>query len=187
MLVGGDELGRSKQGNNNAYCQDNEISWFDWGAVDESLLAFTRRVIEIRAEHPVFRRRRWFKGRPVRGAGITDIAWFRPDGAEMNDDDWQHDHARSFAVFLNGDALRDVDEDGDPVRDDSFLLLFNAHRESVSFTIPSETVGTAWRAVLDTSSDTGDGAGKVAAGKTLAVPGRTVVVLARPARARRTA
>ena len=185
MLVGGDELGRSQQGNNNAYCQDNEISWFDWGAVDESLLAFTRRVIEIRAEHPVFRRRRWFKGRPVRGAGITDIAWFRPDGAEMNDDDWQHDHARSLAVFLNGDALRDVDEDGDPVRDDSFFLLFNAHHESVSFTMPSETFGTAWRAVLDTSSDTGDGAGKVAAGKTLAVPGRTVVVLARPARARR--
>jgi isoamylase len=186
MLLGGDELGRSQQGNNNAYCQDNEISWFDWGAIDESLLAFTRRVIAIQAEHPVFRRRRWFKGRPVRGAGITDIAWFRPDGAEMSDDDWQQDHAKCFAVFLNGDALRDVNEDGDVVRDDSVLLLFNEHHESVPFTMPSERFGAVWHAVLDTSSAAGESAAEIPAGETVEVSGRAVVVLARRASAQKT-
>jgi glycogen operon protein len=179
MLLGGDEIGRSQQGNNNAYCQDNEISWFEWEAVDENLLAFTRRLIAIRAAHPVFRRRRWFKGRPVRGLGVTDIGWFRPDGAEMTDTDWQHDHAKSFAVFLNGDALRDVDDDGNPVRDQSVLLLFNAHHDSVPFTIPAEQFGTAWQSVLDTSSARGQREDSVAAGQTLDVPGRTVIALTR--------
>lgn len=181
MLLGGDELGRSQQGNNNAYCQDNEISWFDWDTADENLLAFTRGVIQIRADHPVFRRRRWFKGRPVRRAGVTDVAWFRPDGEEMNDDDWLQDHAKCFAVFLNGDALRDVDEDGQSIRDDSVLLLFNAHHENVLFTTPAPSFGRVWHLILDTSSDAGDGDGQVAAGETLEVPGRTVMLLARPA------
>ena len=105
MLLGGDEIGRTQRGNNNAYCQDNEISWFDWEHVDEELLEFTRRLIHLQAGHPAFRRRRWFKGRPVRGAGVGDIAWFRPDGEEMVDEDWQQTHTKSFAVFLNGDAL----------------------------------------------------------------------------------
>jgi isoamylase len=181
MLLGGDEIGRTQQGNNNAYCQDNEISWFNWEAVDEGLLSFTRRLIAIHAAHPVFRRRRWFKGRPVRGAGVTDIAWFRPDGAEMTDSDWQQDHARSFAVFLNGNALRDVDDDGNPIRDDSFLLFFNAHHEPVSFTAPAEEYGATWRSIVDTSSATGEGAGDLAASEAVTVPGRTVVVLTRTA------
>ena len=181
MLLAGDEIGRTQQGNNNAYCQDNEISWIDWGAVDESLLAFTRRVIAIHAQHPVFRRRRWFKGRPVRGAGVTDIGWFRPDGAEMTDSDWQQDHARSFAVFLNGDALRDVDDDGRSIRDDSVLLLFNADHESVPFTMPAEQFGATWHCIVDSSSATGEGSGTVAAGQALDVPGRTVVLLTRRA------
>ena len=180
MLLGGDEIGRTQQGNNNAYCQDNEISWIDWEDVDENLLAFTRRVIAIHAQHPVFRRRRWFKGRPVRGAGVTDIGWFRPDGAEMTESDWQLDHARSFAVFLNGDALRDTDDDGRPIRDDSVLLLFNAHRDGVPFTMPAEQFGARWHCIVDTSSATGEGSGDVAAGQTLDVPGRTVVLLSRP-------
>ena len=180
-ICGGDELGRTQKGNNNAYCQDNEISWFNWDAVDESLLPFARRVMAIRAEHPVFRRRRWFKGRPVRGAGVTDIGWFRPDGVEMTDDDWQQDHARSFAVFLNGDALRDVDDEGDPVRDESVLLLFNAHDDVVPFTMPAAQFGVTWHAILDTSSATGAGGDSVAAAQTLNVPGRTVVVLTRAA------
>jgi glycogen operon protein len=180
MLLGGDELGRSQQGNNNAYCQDNEISWFDWDAVDQSLLAFTRRVIDIQAAHPVFRRRRWFKGRPVRGAGVTDIAWFRPDGGEMGDADWQQDYVKSFAVFLNGDGLRDVDEDGHAIRDDSFLLLFNAHHDCVPFRMPAALHGAVWRKVLDTSSDAVDATGTVDPGETLDISARTVVVLSRP-------
>jgi isoamylase len=181
MLLGGDELGRTQHGNNNAYCQDNEISWFDWTAIDEDLLAFTRRVIQMQATHPVFRRRRWFKGRPVRGTGVTDIAWFRPDGAEMNDDDWRQEHARSFAVFLNGDALRDTDADGEPVRDDSVLLLFNAHHQTVPFRMPGEPFGRIWHLLLDTASGDGSRAGEIAAGEILDVAGRAVIVLSRPA------
>ena len=179
MLLGGDEIGRSQRGNNNAYCQDNEISWFDWDNVDENLFAFTRRLIEIRAEHPVFRRRRWFKGRRVRGAGVPDIAWFRPDGDDMTENDWQHDHARCFSVFLNGDGLRDVDEDGKPIRDDSFLLLFNAHHEAVQFTTPSQSFGQGWRSLLNTARDTPDGTHEFSASEVLEVAGRTIVVLVR--------
>jgi glycogen operon protein len=182
MLLAGDEIGRTQQGNNNAYCQDNEISWFDWAHVDEPLLAFTRRLIEIQAEHPVFRRRRWFKGRPVRGAGVSDIAWFRPDGGEMSDENWQTGHAKSFAVFLNGDALREIDDDGRPVRDDSFLLLFNAHHEPLAFTIPEQRFGSAWRTIVDTAADGEPQGGELKAGETRQVEGRSVVVLSRQAR-----
>jgi isoamylase len=150
MLLGGDEIGRTQRGNNNAYCQDNELSWFDWEHADTELLAFTRRLIHLQAEHPVFRRRRWFKGRPVHGAGVGDIAWFRPDGQEMSDDDWQQGHARSFAVFLNGQALRELDDEGRPIRDDSFLLLFNAHHEPIPFVMPGDSFGTGWHVVVDT-------------------------------------
>jgi isoamylase len=179
MLLAGDELGRTQQGNNNAYCQDNELSWFDWDHVDDGLLEFTRRVIHIQAEHPVFRRRRWFKGRPLRGAGVSDIAWFRPDGAEMSDQDWAECHAKSFAVFLNGDALRELDDDGRPVRDDSFLLLFNAHHESVMFTMPAHTFGTDWEVLIDTGADDDAPAQSVASGETLELAARTVVVISR--------
>ena len=179
MLLGGDEIGRTQRGNNNAYCQDNEISWFDWDDVDRDLLAFTQSLIRMKVEHPVFRRRRWFKGRPLRGAGVTDIAWFRPDGAEMTEQDWQQDHARCFAVFLNGEGLLDVDGDGNPVRDDSFLLIFNAHHEAVRFTTPSRTFGTSWRPVLDTSCDTPDATSELEADEAVEVAGRTLVVLRR--------
>jgi glycogen operon protein len=179
MLLGGDELGRTQQGNNNAYCQDNEISWFDWDRVDDRLLEFTRRVIHIQAEHPVFRRRRWFKGRPLRGAGVSDIAWFRPDGAEMSEQDWAEPHVKSFAVFLNGDALRELDDDGRPVRDDSFLLVFNAHHESVMFTMPAATFGTDWKVAIDTAADDDAPAQSVGSGKTIELAARTVVVMSR--------
>jgi isoamylase len=184
MLLGGDELGRTQQGNNNAYCQDNEISWFDWDRVDDGLLEFTRRVIHIQAEHPVFRRRRWFKGRPLRGAGVSDIAWFRPDGAEMSDQDWTEGHAKSFAVFLNGDALRELDDDGRPVRDDSFLLLFNAHHESMMFTMPAATFGTDWKVLIDTATDDDAPTRTVVAGETIEIAARTVVVTSRAPSAR---
>ena len=117
MLLGGDEIGRTQQGNNNAYCQDNEISWFDWNSADRGLLEFTRRVIRLRNEHPVFRRRGWFKGRPLHGAGISDIAWLRTDGEPMSEEDWQQGFAKSLMVFLNGEALHDTDREGTRLRD----------------------------------------------------------------------
>jgi len=175
MLLGGDEAGRTQRGNNNAYCQDNEISWFDWEHVDEALLAFTTRLVHLQAEHPVFQRRRWFHGRPVRG--VSDIAWFRPDGEEMSEEDWQQPHAKSFAVFLNGDALLDVDADGRPVHDDSFLLLFNAHDERLTFRMPPESFGKDWQLVLDTADDARRGE---TIDQAVDVGGRAMIVLLRP-------
>jgi isoamylase len=180
MLLGGDELGRTQEGNNNAYCQDNEVSWFDWDQADDELLEFTRRLIRIQAEHPVFRRRGWFKGRPVRGAGVSDIAWFRPDGEEMSDQDWGEAHAKSFAVFLNGDALRELDDDGCPVRDDSFLLLFNAHDEPLNFRMPAASFGKSWSVLIDTAADWGAQPCSAAAGEHIDVAARSMVVTSRP-------
>ena len=147
MLLAGDELGRTQRGNNNAYCQDNELSWVDWAAVDASLLEFTRWIIAFRRDHPVFRRRRFFQGRPIRGT--LDIGWFKPDGKSMTDDDWDVGYARSLGMFLNGSGIPGHDEHGRPVTDDSFILLFNAHGEGVRWAIPAEYTGT-WRLVLDT-------------------------------------
>jgi glycogen operon protein len=150
MLLGGDEIGRTQRGNNNAYCQDNETSWYDWDDADLELLDFTRQLIAFRQAHPVFRRRGWFKGRPIKGRGSADIAWFKPDGVEMTEQDWTEWFAKSFAVFLNGDALRSRDEQGRRVRDDSFLLLFNAHVEGVNFVLPDASWGRHWRPEIDT-------------------------------------
>jgi isoamylase len=148
MLVAGDELSRTQQGNNNAYCQDNELSWVNWAKVDEGLLAFTRWVIAFRRAHPVFRRRRWFHGRPIRGT--VDIGWFKPDGQSMTDEDWVASHARSLGAFLNGRAIQTPDDRGRSITDDSFLLLLNAHVDAVDWTIPAG-YGKAWRLVLDTA------------------------------------
>ena len=179
MLVGGDEIGRSQQGNNNAYCQDNEISWFDWESVDHGLFEFTRRVIRLRNEHPVFRRRGWFKGRPLRGKGISDIAWLRIDGQQMSDEDWQQGFVKSLMVFLNGDALHELDDDGKRVRDASFLLLFNAHDEALDFTLPPSSFGEKWTVVVDTATEVGERDAHIASGSTLRVEGRSVIVLSR--------
>ena len=151
MMLGGDEIGRTQGGNNNAYCQDTEISWYDWSTVDAAMLEFAQRVVQMRLAHPVFRRSRWFQGRPLHGAGVSDIAWFRPDGEEMSDEDWAQNSTQSFAVFLNGDGLRALDENGQPIRDDSFLLLFNAHHEPIEFTIPSHSYFREWRITIDTT------------------------------------
>ena len=140
MLVAGDELGRTQRGNNNAYCQDNEISWLDWSSVDEDLLAFTRSVIELRQSHPVFHRRNWFQGRPIHGVGIEDCAWFQPSGEEMSVQDWEVGYARSLGVFING-AFLGIDDRGQRITDDSFLLLFNAHNEPVEFRLPDQRFG----------------------------------------------
>jgi glycogen operon protein len=152
MLRAGDELGHTQHGNNNAYCQDNDISWLQWADADLELTAFCARLLALRAEHPVFRRRRFFEGRPLRGAQIADIAWLRPDGVEMSDEDWDVGFARSLAVFLNGDALPDPDPLGQQIHDDSFLILLNASDRTVTFTTPPAAWAAWWTTVIDTTT-----------------------------------
>ncbi|MGH3048844.1 MAG: glycogen debranching enzyme, partial [Gaiellaceae bacterium] len=149
MLLGGDELGRSQHGNNNAWCQDNELSWFDWSAVDEELLELTRRLIRLRRVHPVFRRARFFEGR---GKQLPDVWWMRPDGRRMTRRDWENGEARSIGVFLNGEELDAETERGLEVRDDSFLILFNGHYEDMTFRLPARRFATRWELELATGS-----------------------------------
>jgi glycogen operon protein len=191
MLLGGDELGRSQEGNNNAYCQDSPVSWYDWSAVDRDLLAWTQRLIALRRDHPVFRRRRFFQGRPLRrhgargqghqGEHLPDVAWFRPDGAEMTDADWAVDYARSLAVFLNGAALPDPDVHGRPLIDDSFYLLFNSWDQEIDFVLPDATWATSWEVVIDSADALEDATGGPAvrrpAGAVLRVSGHRLLVL----------
>jgi isoamylase len=153
MILAGDGIGHTQQGNNNAYCQDNEISWLNWELKEEDreLLAFMRRMIMLRKKHPVFRRRHFFQGRPIKGAGIKDIFWLNPDGREMTDDEWKQSSARCLGVFLAGDGLLDRGERGEPITDDNFLLLMNAHHENEAFTLPAVGPERAWRAIVDTS------------------------------------
>jgi glycogen operon protein len=150
MLLGGDELGRTQHGNNNGYCQDNEISWFDWEHADQGLLYFTRRLIRLRHRHPVFCRRRWFHGRPIRGGEVSDIGWFTPGGAPMSEDDWRAGFAKSLGVFLNGRGIPTPDERGEQIVDDSFYVMFNAHHDPIDFRLPGPEWGNRWTQVLDT-------------------------------------
>jgi isoamylase len=181
MLLGGDEIGRTQGGNNNAYCQDNEISWFDWEHADQPLMAFVSRVIAFRKEHPVFTRRRWFMGRPLRGADVSDIGWFKPDGEEMTDQDWQSGFARTLGVFLNGQGIPTPDGRGEPIVDDSFYLLFNAHYEAIPFKLPTCPWGDRWVKVIDTSVPVPDlrEQHEHRAGEEVSVQAHTVVVLRR--------
>ncbi len=162
MLLAGDELGRTQKGNNNAYCQDNETSWVDWQMTEDeiSLLEFARGVAELRRNHPVFRRRRFFTGP---GDGATgrpgDIAWFTPSGREMTDADWKTGYAKAMGVFLNGDAITEPDPRGEPVRDETFLLLFSADSQPARFTLPVEDFGHTWEVVLDTGAADRTGGG----------------------------
>ena len=156
MLLAGDAIGHTQQGNNNAYCQDNEISWLDWSPehLDRDLLAFAQRVIALRKQHPVFRRRNFFQGRQIRGAGIKDIVWLRPDGEEMTDEEWNQNFARCLGVSLLGEAVDEVDERGQPTHDDNYLLLMNAHHEEIPFMMPAPPSGTGWFAIIDTACQT---------------------------------
>jgi glycogen operon protein len=152
MIAHGDELGRTQRGNNNVYCQDNELSWVDWeGArAHDVLTGFVTRLTRLRAEHPVFRRQRFFQGRPIRGTSLEDIAWLRPDGAPMSGQDWDTG-TQTLMIYLNGRGIPDRDELGRQVIDDSFLLLFNAHHEDLEFTLPDEAYGQGWQSELDTA------------------------------------
>jgi glycogen operon protein len=149
MLLGGDELGRSQGGNNNAWCQDNEISWFDWASADSELLEFARRMIRLRREHPVFRRHSFLSGSASR-SGLPDVWWFRPDGRRMTQRDWTSMDTHTLGVFLNGQEIRARTDHGEEIVDDSFLLLFNAHFEPVEFTLPTRRLGARWEVELAT-------------------------------------
>jgi isoamylase len=179
MILGGDEIGRTQQGNNNAYCQDSEISWFDWEHVDAGLHAFTQRLIHLRRDHPVFSRRRWFQGQPHHGKGLHDIGWFKPDGELMSDEEWAIGFAKSIGVFLNGDAIPSRDERGQRIVDHSFYLLFNAHHEPLAFTLPDDKWGTRAELLLDTYALNGPEDEKkiFEAGKTVTVQARSLRVL----------
>ena len=151
MLVAGDEFGRSQQGNNNAYCQDNEISWLDWENADNDLREFTRGVIRVCKGHPTFRRRRWFQGLPIQGSDRNDIAWFLPEGQQMSEENWAHDFAKSLGVYLNGEGIRCVDYDGKKITDDGFYIIFNAHEQPLDYVLPADNCDSGWQKVIDTS------------------------------------
>ena len=152
MLLAGDEMGRTQGGNNNAYCQDNGISWVNWQLTreDQDFLAFARRIIALRRDHPAFRRRNFFQGRAIRGTEIKDILWLKPDGSEMSDDEWAHEFARCLGVYLGGETMGERDRRWRQIRDDNLLLLFNSHHEAIPFRLPELDHGHAWQSVLDT-------------------------------------
>ncbi|MFJ4340847.1 glycogen debranching protein GlgX [Streptomyces sp. NPDC088915] len=189
MLSHGDEFGRTQGGNNNAYCQDNEVSWVRWpkenSEVEATLLRFTRAMVRLRREHPVFRRRRFFHGRPVEGTHdeLTDIAWFTPEGEEMTSRDWQAAHAKALTVFLNGNAISEPGTQGERIADDSFLLMFNASSKELEFSVP-DSHGHYWRTVVDTSDPQGmpphEGP-ELAGGERVTLAPLSLTVLRRPA------
>jgi glycogen operon protein len=154
MICGGDEIGRTQRGNNNAYCQDNDISWFDWklSKTQQALFDFTKSLIALRQRHSVFRRRRFFQGRRIRGAEVKDISWFRPDGKEMTDDDWAQGYIRCLGIRLAGDAIEEADPKGQPIVDETFLVLLNAHHEPRPFILPAHKRGLRWQPILDTAA-----------------------------------
>ena len=154
MMCGGDEISRTQRGNNNAYCQDNELSWFDWRMDRRAreLLAFTRQVVLLRRKHPVLRRRQFFQGRRIRGSDVKDLAWFRPDGKEMTDEDWNQGYLRSLGLRLAGNAIEEKDEKGRPILDETLLVLLNAHHEPLPFTLPAHKRSVRWRMILNTAA-----------------------------------
>ncbi len=144
-------MGRTQEGNNNAYCQDNELSWLDWNLQNSNadLLDFTRQLIHFRRRHPVFRRRRWFQGQAIHGSAVSDIGWYNSDGGQMTEEQWSMGFARAIAVFFNGEEIPEVGYKGEPVMDESFMLFFNAHYEMIEFE-PEGLRDRKWRVVIDT-------------------------------------
>jgi isoamylase len=180
MLLGGDEFGRTQGGNNNAFCQDNEISWFDWGARDDALLEFTRSLIAFRAAHPTFRRRSFLTGGTPRGSGLPDVWWFRPDGRKMTQRDWGRGEAKTVGVFLNGEEIPSLSPRGEEIGDDSFMLLFNGHYEPITFHLPTRRFGLRWAVELSTSSGHfADGGELIGPREAMDVESRSIVILRR--------
>jgi glycogen operon protein len=186
MLVAGDEIGRTQHGNNNAYCQDSALSWLDWELDPERLKLrdFVRRMVHLRRTHPVFRRRHFFQGRPLHGSEAKDIVWLKPDGSEMTNEEWSQDFARCLGVYLAGSALTEIDARGQRVVDDDFVVLFNAHHDSVPFRLPTKTLAPhgdgRWQAIVDTARDDGLAPdGIFDAESTYPLEGRSLVLLMR--------
>ncbi|MEV4638853.1 glycogen debranching protein GlgX [Actinoplanes sp. NPDC049548] len=183
MISHGDELGRTQQGNNNAYCQDNELAWIDWENADETLLEFTRKLTAFRHRHQVFQRRRFFTGLPVtaRGGGdpLPDLEWFTPDGRQMAGDDWGNDFGRAVALFVNGEGIRERGQYGQRHVDSSFLLFFNAHDAPIEFATPPAEYGEKWEKVIETAEPSPDRPNVVEAGSKILVPDRSLIVLDR--------
>ena len=180
MLSGGDEIGRSQRGNNNAYCQDNEITWFAWPPTGTAarLLDFTRRLIRLRLDHPVFRRRRFFQGRRIHGSAVKDLSWLRPDGAEMTEDEWSNWQSRCVGLQLAGDAIEEDDDEGLPGRDDTFLILLNADELPLPFVLPNHQPRIEWELVLDTRDWEPVPGGRVfKGGESYSLEGRALAVL----------
>jgi isoamylase len=180
MIPAGDEIGRTQKGNNNAYCQDNDVSWVDWASADKELLEFTRRLLDLRRRHPVFRRRRWYQGRPIHGTGVSDIGWFGVEGQPLREEHWGEGVERRLGVFLNGEGLASTDPRGEPIIDDSFFVLFNASPENATFTIPPADIGWGrrWLKILDTA-DPAVTEQAVSAGDPLDAAARSLVLLRR--------
>jgi len=170
MICGGDEIDRDQHGNNNAYCQDNELSWYDWNLTDrrKALLRFTTRLVELRKKHPNLRRRKFFQDRVIRGSVVKDIVWLRPDGEEMTDEEWNSGWVRCIGMMLNGQTIGDVDEHGMPVVDRTFLTMLNCHHEPIDFKVPEGPEGGQWSVVIDTNEP------ETEAGSVMVAPGGTV-------------
>jgi glycogen operon protein len=180
MICGGDEIDRDQHGNNNAYCQDNELSWYDWNLTDrrKALLRFTTKLISLRKKHPNLRRRKFNQDRVIRGSTLKDILWLRPDGEEMTDEEWNAGWVRCLGMMLNGLTIGDVDEHGQPVVDNSFLLLLNCHLEHIDFQVPTPPQGDKWTVEIDTNEpDTEAGSIEVAPGGTVRVVKQSLVLL----------
>ncbi|WP_131111115.1 glycogen debranching protein GlgX [Sulfuricystis thermophila] len=183
MILAGDEMGRTQHGNNNAYCQDNPLGWVNWnlGQDDRELLEFVARLVRLRHRHPVFRRRNFFQGRPIRYSGeggIKDIHWLKPDGADMTDEEWTNDQARCLGVYLSGEAIGEVDRHGRAIRDDNFILLFNAHVERIDFVLPRLCDDCLWQVLIDTHYHAGlEPDGTFRGGERYPLEGRGFVLL----------
>jgi isoamylase len=178
MLVAGDELGRTQRGNNNAYCQDNEISWINWDRKDEELLEYTSKLINFRLAHPAFCRNKWFQHKSIKG--IKDIEWFLPEGTTMTEEHWNHAMAKSLGIFLSGQHLDAKDEHGEKITDDSFYMIFNSSDSSVIFTIPDQAWGEQWTKILDSFNgyfEPDSMALQMFPGEIIEVKGRSVVLL----------
>jgi glycogen operon protein len=159
MMAHGDEYGRTQRGNNNAYCQDNEISWFDWRWDEEAkaMFAFTKKLLQLRRDHPALRRAKFFKGRKIRGSDIRDILWLRHDGEEMTDADWDNPHTASLGMLLAGSGIDEIDEDGHRVVDDDLYIVLNGSDDALEFVVPTVTGPEPWTLAVDTADDSASG------------------------------
>jgi glycogen operon protein len=184
MITAGDEMGKTQGGNNNAYCQDNELSWIDWALDDRrrALLGFTRRLIRMRLEQPVLQRRKFFRGDHLWDSSLKDLAWFRPDGTEMIQEDWRKPFARAVAFLLGGDTIDTLDERGERIVGDTLLVLLNAHHEPVTYRLPEVEWGHEWEILVDTAGATDMKRDLVEARGAIPVEARSLVILSRPAR-----